>query len=128
MDVAAELPGAADFAREASRLCTVSIAHTDADYEDAARVFDAGATHLTHLFNAMPSIHHRKPGVIGAASERESCSSASSSSVSAAVSATRKRETRQLKRLLPELLYNISTYEAQRKISFALFLLLNIQT
>ena len=71
VDVAAELPGAADFAREASRLCTVSIAHTDADYEDAARVFDAGATHLTHLFNAMPSIHHRKPGVIGAASERE---------------------------------------------------------
>jgi N-acetylglucosamine-6-phosphate deacetylase len=72
VDVAAELPGAADFARETSRLCTVSIAHTDADYEDAARVFDAGASHLTHLFNAMPSIHHRKPGVIGAASERES--------------------------------------------------------
>ena len=71
VDVAAELPGAADFAREASRLCTVSVAHTDADYEDAALVFDAGATHLTHLFNAMPPIHHRRPGVIGAASERE---------------------------------------------------------
>ena len=71
VDVAAELPGAAEFAAAASKLCTVSVAHTDADYADASRVFDAGATHLTHLFNAMPPIHHRKPGVIGAASERE---------------------------------------------------------
>ena len=70
-DVAAELPGAEDFTREVSTLCTVSVAHTDAGYEDAARVFAAGARHLTHLFNAMPSIHHRKPGPIGAASERE---------------------------------------------------------
>ena len=70
VDVAAELPGAAEFAAKASKLCTVSIAHTDADYEQACAVFDAGATHLTHLFNAMPSIHHRDPAVIGAASER----------------------------------------------------------
>ena len=70
-DLAAELEGAEDFAREASRLCTVSIAHTDADYEAACRVFDAGASHVTHLFNAMPPLHHRKPGVIGAAAERE---------------------------------------------------------
>lgn len=70
VDVAPETPGAADFAREASRLCRVSVAHTDADYEEASRVFDAGASHVTHLYNAMPGIHHRKPGVIGAASER----------------------------------------------------------
>ncbi len=70
VDVAPELDGAEDFAREASRLCTVSAAHTDADYEAACRMFDAGATHVTHLFNAMPPLHHRKPGVIGAASER----------------------------------------------------------
>ena len=68
-DVAPEHPGAADFAARASRLCTVSVAHTDATYEEARAVYDAGATHLTHLFNAMPGIHHRKPGVIGAASE-----------------------------------------------------------
>ena len=49
----------------------MSIAHTDAGYEDAAAVFEAGATHLTHLFNAMPPIHHRKPGTIGAAAERD---------------------------------------------------------
>ena len=71
VDVAPELPGAAAFAEEARALCTVSVAHTDANYDEAAAVFDAGATHLTHLYNAMPPIHHRKPGVIGAASERE---------------------------------------------------------
>ena len=72
VDVAAELPGAAEFAAQARELCTVSIAHTDCSYDDACAVFDAGATHLTHLYNAMPGIHHRKPGPIGAASERES--------------------------------------------------------
>ena len=70
-DVAPELPGAVEFTREAAKLCTVSIAHTDANYEEADAVLAAGATHLTHLYNAMPSIHHRKPGVIGAGSERE---------------------------------------------------------
>ena len=71
VDVAAELPGAVDFAAQAAKLCTVSIAHTDCSYEDAAAVFAAGARHLTQLYNAMPGIHHRKPGPIGAASERE---------------------------------------------------------
>ena len=70
-DLAPELPGSVEFARQASKLCTVSVAHTDATYEEAKAVFDAGATHLTHLYNAMPTIHHRKPGVIGAASENE---------------------------------------------------------
>ena len=71
VDVAPELEGAAAFAAEASRLCTVSAAHTDASYEEAKAVFEAGARHLTHLYNAMPPIHHRRPGPIGAASERE---------------------------------------------------------
>ena len=70
-DVAAELPGAVKFAEKASKLCTVSIAHTDCTYEEASAVLDAGASHLTHLYNAMPGIHHRKPGPIGAGSERE---------------------------------------------------------
>ena len=70
-DLAPELPGSVEFVQEVSKLCTVSVAHTDASYEDAKSAFDAGATHLTHLFNAMPPIHHRKPGVIGAASENE---------------------------------------------------------
>ena len=71
VDLAPELPGAAEFTEKAKELCTVSVAHTDADYEQAKAVFEAGASHLTHLYNAMPPIHHRKPGVIGAASERE---------------------------------------------------------
>lgn len=69
VDVAPELPGAADFIRQAKELCTVSVAHTDSDYDHAREGFDAGATHLTHLYNAMPGIHHRNPGVIPAAVE-----------------------------------------------------------
>ena len=69
VDVAPELPGAAEFVEKASKLCTVSVAHTDSDYEHAKAAFDAGATHLTHLYNAMPPIHHRTPGVIPAAVE-----------------------------------------------------------
>lgn len=68
-DVAPELPGAAEFVKKASQLCTVSVAHTDADYEHAKEAFSKGATHLTHLYNAMPGIHHRSPGVIPAAVE-----------------------------------------------------------
>ena len=71
IDLAPELPGAIDFTKKAKNFCTVSIAHTDATYEEAKTVIDAGATHLTHLFNAMPPIHHRKPGVIGAAAEND---------------------------------------------------------
>ena len=69
VDVAPELPGAAEFTKEAAKLCTVSVAHTDSDYDHAKAVFDAGATHLTHLYNAMPGINHRNPGVIPAAAE-----------------------------------------------------------
>ena len=69
VDVAPELPGAADFVEKAKELCTVSVAHTDSDYEHAKEAFAKGATHLTHLYNAMPGIHHRNPGVIPAAVE-----------------------------------------------------------
>ncbi|MCM1046990.1 MAG: N-acetylglucosamine-6-phosphate deacetylase [Clostridiales bacterium] len=48
-----------------------SLAHTDADYETALRAIDAGAAHITHMYNAMPPFLHRAPGVIGAAAERE---------------------------------------------------------
>ena len=71
VDVAPELPGAAEFVAKAKDLCTVSIAHTDSDYDHAKAAFDAGATHLTHLYNAMPGINHRNPGVIPAAVENK---------------------------------------------------------
>ena len=69
VDVAPELPGAAEFVEKAAKLCTVSVAHTDSDYDHAKMAFERGATHLTHLYNAMPGVHHRNPGVIPAASE-----------------------------------------------------------
>lgn len=69
VDVAPELPGALEFVRKASRICTVSVAHTDATYEQAKAAFGAGASHLTHMFNGMNAIDHRNPGVIPAAAE-----------------------------------------------------------
>ena len=70
VDIAPELTGSVEFIRRVSKECRVSLAHTDASYEEARAAFEAGASHVTHLFNAMPPIHHRKPGVIGAACER----------------------------------------------------------
>ena len=69
VDVAPELEGAAEFIRKASRFCTVGVAHTDASYEQARTAFAGGATHLTHLYNGMPPVGHREPGVIPAAAE-----------------------------------------------------------
>ena len=71
VDIAPELPGAAEFVAKAKELCTVSIAHTDSDYEHAKAAVENGVTHLTHLYNAMPPIHHRDPGVIPACVENE---------------------------------------------------------
>ena len=51
------------------RLVHVSLGHTTADYETAKAAFEAGADHATHLYNAMPPLAHRDPGVIGAAWE-----------------------------------------------------------
>ncbi|MDD3537222.1 MAG: N-acetylglucosamine-6-phosphate deacetylase [Eubacteriales bacterium] len=42
----------------------LSIGHTAADYETAAAAIDAGISCATHLFNAMPPIHHRRPGPV----------------------------------------------------------------
>lgn len=65
--VACEEEGALPFIREISRTCTVSLGHTTADYDTAMSGFLAGASHATHLYNGMPSLLHRAPGVIGAA-------------------------------------------------------------
>ncbi len=65
--IAPELPGALEFITEASKVCSVSIAHTAADYETAMAGYAQGATSATHLFNCMTGLHHRKPAVIGAA-------------------------------------------------------------
>lgn len=69
VDIAPEEAGSIDFIRQASQLCTVSLAHTTAGYDIAAAAYLAGASHATHLFNAMPPYQHRDPGVVGAAGD-----------------------------------------------------------
>ena len=52
------------------RRCTdvlISMGHTDADYKTAFASTAVGVRHVTHLFNAMSSMEHRYPGVVGAA-------------------------------------------------------------
>lgn len=63
--VAPELENAFDFIKKCKAV--VSIGHTDCDYECAKEAIRLGAKCLTHTFNAMPPIHHRNPGPIGAA-------------------------------------------------------------
>src|SRR4029077_8877424 len=66
--LAPEVEGALDaIPRFVARGVTVSIGHTDADYESAVAGLAAGARMFTHLFNAMPPFHHRAPGPVGAA-------------------------------------------------------------
>ncbi|GAP97044.1 N-acetylglucosamine-6-phosphate deacetylase [Leptolyngbya sp. NIES-2104] len=46
---------------------TVSLGHSQATAAQAQRAFEQGASMVTHAFNAMPSLHHREPGLLGAA-------------------------------------------------------------
>ena len=56
-----------DFLRHALELgATLSLGHTDADFETASELFSKGVTALTHTFNAMPPLHHRDGGVVAA--------------------------------------------------------------
>jgi N-acetylglucosamine-6-phosphate deacetylase len=66
--IAPELPGALSFiAAVRQRGVIVSIGHSNATAEETMLGVEAGATHVTHLFNAMRAVHHREPGVIGVA-------------------------------------------------------------
>jgi N-acetylglucosamine-6-phosphate deacetylase len=48
-----------------------SIGHSDATYDQVMEAIDAGANQVTHLFNQMRGLHHREPGVVGAAFLRD---------------------------------------------------------
>ena len=68
--VAPELQGSMEFIKAVSPECVVSLGHTDCNYETALTAIENGAKCLTHTYNAMPPLHHRNPGPIGAAFEK----------------------------------------------------------
>lgn len=68
--IAPEVKGAIACIRALHDDIRFSIGHTEATYEEARKGFEAGARHLTHMYNAMPGIHHRAPGPIAAAAEQ----------------------------------------------------------
>jgi N-acetylglucosamine-6-phosphate deacetylase len=67
MTVAPEMEGALPLLEKFRRDVVFSLGHTEATLAEAIRAVQLGARHYTHLFNAMPPLHHREPGVIGAA-------------------------------------------------------------
>lgn len=70
--LAVELPGALEAIAEiVGRDAIVAIGHGDMTYEHAAAAFDAGASGVTHLFNAMPGLKHRGPGPVLASLQDE---------------------------------------------------------
>ena len=70
--IAPDNEGSIEFIRYAkSKGLVVSMGHTDSDYETATAAIDAGATQLTHTFNAMRPINHREPGILGAVFEND---------------------------------------------------------
>jgi N-acetylglucosamine-6-phosphate deacetylase len=67
MTIAPELDGAIDLIRTAtSRGVCVSLGHSDADFAVTESAIAAGASHATHIFNAMRPLAHRDPGILGA--------------------------------------------------------------
>lgn len=73
VDLAPEEPGAMEFIEKAKDETVISIAHTAADYDTAKEAIERGASHATHLYNAMPPFTHRNPGVIGAVRDSDKC-------------------------------------------------------
>jgi len=67
--LAPEVEGAEDFVKQMIKEyphVILSVGHSESSYEVAMASFKWGISHATHLFNAMPSYHHRKPGLVGA--------------------------------------------------------------
>jgi N-acetylglucosamine-6-phosphate deacetylase len=72
MTIAPELPGNMDLIKELKKNDIVAaFAHSEATYNETKAGFEAGITHVTHLFNAMNPINHRQPGPVTAVFENE---------------------------------------------------------
>ena len=68
MDCSPDLPGGLDLIREIHRSGVVaSFAHGEAGYDLFMRAVEAGIRHVTHTYNVMTGMHHRRPGAVGAA-------------------------------------------------------------
>jgi N-acetylglucosamine-6-phosphate deacetylase len=67
--IAPEIEGAMEFIQSKKGQVVLSTAHTAADYDTSLEAFEKGATHVTHLYNAMNPYTHRAPGLIGAATD-----------------------------------------------------------
>ncbi len=67
MTIAPELPGGTGVVQALMQRGTIaSLGHTHATYEETLMAFASGIRHVTHLFNAMPGLHHREPGPLTA--------------------------------------------------------------
>lgn len=73
LTMAPEMQGGLEMIREvtAKSDIVVSIGHTDANYQMALAAVEAGASYITHLFNAMTGLNHRDPGVVGVGLTRD---------------------------------------------------------
>ncbi len=69
--IAPEQEGAMELIEQRHKDVVMSLAHTATDYETAVKAFEKGASHVTHLYNAMNPYTHRAPGLIGAAADKE---------------------------------------------------------
>lgn len=65
--IAPEVEGALHMIEKYSHKINFSLGHTGADFNQAKEAYEKGAKSATHLFNAMTGLHHREPGVVGAA-------------------------------------------------------------
>jgi len=65
MTISPEIPGALAVTRDAAmRGIHLAIGHSEASYEQVSEAIDNGLEGVTHIFNAMRPMHHRKPGVL----------------------------------------------------------------
>ena len=69
VDIAPETEGAMEFIRKEKDVTVLSLAHTATDYDTAMEAFGNGASHVTHLYNAMNPYTHRAPGLVSAAAD-----------------------------------------------------------
>lgn len=66
--LAPELEGSEEFVKKAREMgIYVALGHSDASYDEAKSAVDAGANIFVHTYNGMSGLHHRNPGMVGAA-------------------------------------------------------------